>query len=141
MPAGEVKRRAESFRARLTGLDALVEGGESVIGGGSTPEQSISTWLVVIACPNVTEVERRLRTGEPAVSARIENDRLALDLRTVFPEEEDDLAAGVGVQDGGGQLAGEAEEARLAVAVGHRLGEHRERSVADRLVADVAVPW
>jgi L-seryl-tRNA(Ser) seleniumtransferase len=37
--------------------------------------------------------ERRLRCGEPPVIGRIESDRLVLDLRTVFSEEEEQLLA------------------------------------------------
>ena len=36
--------------------------------------------------------ERKLRAGDPPVIARIEDERLVLDLRTVLPEEEDELA-------------------------------------------------
>ena len=66
--------------------------GQSVIGGGSTPDQALPTWLLAIQCPDVVESERRLRAAEPPVIARIENDRLVFDLRTVFPDEEEDLA-------------------------------------------------
>ena len=55
-------------------------------GGGSTPEQSLPTWL--LAFPgNAIAAERALRGGEPPVIARIENGRVVLDLRTVLPEE------------------------------------------------------
>ncbi|HFB97808.1 MAG TPA: L-seryl-tRNA(Sec) selenium transferase, partial [Bryobacterales bacterium] len=88
MPAGEIKKRADALLGRLPEGAASVEEGRSLIGGGSTPEQSIPTWLVVIRTGGVAEIDRRLRTGEPPVVARIEKDRLVVDLRTVFPEEE-----------------------------------------------------
>ena len=66
--------------------------GTSLIGGGSTPEQPLPTWLIAIDCPDVVEAEKRCRLASPPVVARIEDDRLLLDLRTVFPEEEADLA-------------------------------------------------
>ena len=88
MPAGEIKKRAEALLGRLPEGAASVEEGRSLIGGGSTPEQCIPTWLVVIRTGGVAEIDRRLRTGEPPVVARIERDRLVVDLRTVFPEEE-----------------------------------------------------
>jgi L-seryl-tRNA(Ser) seleniumtransferase len=65
--------------------------GESVIGGGSTPEQSIPTWLVAVECPDVVVAERKLRQANPPVVARIQNDRLVFDLRTVFSSEENAL--------------------------------------------------
>jgi L-seryl-tRNA(Ser) seleniumtransferase len=88
MTADQIRERAERLVASLSTLRARVEPGESVIGGGSTPAQSIPTWLIVIEPEDVIEAEKRLRSGDPPVIARIEDDRLLLDLRTVFPEEE-----------------------------------------------------
>jgi L-seryl-tRNA(Ser) seleniumtransferase len=92
-PADEIKRRAEALLAELPELRAEIVPGKSVIGGGATPEQSIPTWLVAVECSDLENAERRLRAGEPPVVARIENERLVLDFRTVFPEEEAELAA------------------------------------------------
>jgi L-seryl-tRNA(Ser) seleniumtransferase len=86
--AAVIRGRAERLAQALDGIAARVVEGYSVIGGGSTPEQSLETWLVAIDCEHVAAFERRLRTGDPAVVARIEDGRLLLDLRTVFPEEE-----------------------------------------------------
>ena len=66
--------------------------GSSVIGGGSTPQQPLRSWLIAIDCADVVEAERCCRLGDPPVVARIEDGRLLLDLRTVFEQEEDDLA-------------------------------------------------
>jgi len=89
--ADEMRERAERLLARVPGLDAGVEAGESVIGGGSTPEQAIPTWLIAVRHTDVVAAEKRLRAGNPPVIARIEDGRLLLDLRTVFPEEEEEL--------------------------------------------------
>jgi L-seryl-tRNA(Ser) seleniumtransferase len=62
--------------------------GNSVIGGGATPEQTIPTWLIAVEYADVVQAERRLREGDPPIVARIEDGRLALDLRTVLPGEE-----------------------------------------------------
>ncbi len=86
--AGTIRERATRLQAQLGG--ELIPG-ESVIGGGSTPAQSIPTWLLAFE-GDAAETERRLRMGNPAVIARIEDDRLLIDLRTVFAEEEEDLA-------------------------------------------------
>ena len=88
----QLRDRAESFAARLTALRAQVLEGSSVIGGGSTPEQPLGTWLVAVQCADVVEAERRCRLGDPPVISRIEEERLIFDLRTVFAEEEEDLA-------------------------------------------------
>jgi L-seryl-tRNA(Ser) seleniumtransferase len=91
MPLSEIGARAEALAARIPG--ARVMEGESVIGGGSTPDQSLPTWLVAIACDSPNARERRLRQGDPPVIVRIERDQLLIDLRTVLPAEEPALAA------------------------------------------------
>ena len=91
MSAEEIRERAEKIVAALSGLRARVDAGESVIGGGSTPEQSIPTWLIAVEHSDVVVAEKRLRAGHPPVIARIEEGRLLFDLRTVFPEEEEEL--------------------------------------------------
>ncbi|MBZ5579626.1 MAG: L-seryl-tRNA(Sec) selenium transferase [Acidobacteriia bacterium] len=92
--ADEIRARSEALLPRLS-LRARLIAGASVIGGGATPEQSLPTWLIALACADVVEAERRLRAGEPPVIARIENETLLFDLRTVFREEEEDLVAAV----------------------------------------------
>ncbi|HMD49344.1 MAG TPA: L-seryl-tRNA(Sec) selenium transferase [Bryobacteraceae bacterium] len=90
-PAAELQARAANFAARLEGVRARVLQGQSLIGGGATPEQPLPSWLIAIECADVMEAEKRLRSSEPPVIARIEDDRLLLDLRTVFSSEEDEL--------------------------------------------------
>ena len=89
MSADQIRERAERLVAALPSLRARVEPGQSVIGGGSTPAQSIPTWLIVIEPEDVIAAEKRLRSGDPPVIARIEDDRILVDLRTVFAEEEE----------------------------------------------------
>ncbi len=86
MPADEIKRRAEVLAAGRP--EWRVVAGRSVIGGGSTPDQSLATWLLAIPNEKAASFEKRLRTGDPAVIVRIEDDTILVDLRTVFPEEE-----------------------------------------------------
>ncbi len=90
--ADEIRARSAAFLATVPGLRAELVPGQSVIGGGATPEQSIPTYLIAIDCASVVNAEKRLRAGHPSVVARIENGRLILDLRTVFPNEEAALA-------------------------------------------------
>ena len=93
LSAGQIRDRAQALVARVPGLRAEVVAGESVTGGGSTPEQSIATWVIAVVCADVVEAERSLRAGDPPVIARIEDGRLIFDLRTVFHAEEEDLLA------------------------------------------------
>ncbi len=88
----DLRARSENMLRRLDGLRASLIEGSSVIGGGSTPEQPLQSWLIAIECADVVEAERGCRLGDPPVVARIEDGRLLLDLRTVFEREEDDLA-------------------------------------------------
>ena len=73
--------------------------GQSLVGGGSTPAQSLPTKLLRIRSSrySAADLETRLRqgpTGIPVI-ARIEDDRLLLDLRTVFPQQDSTLANAV----------------------------------------------
>jgi L-seryl-tRNA(Ser) seleniumtransferase len=89
---GAIYTRAEALLARHPEIDGEILTGKSVIGGGSTPDQSLDTWLLSPNVADAVDAEKRLRAGDPPVIARIEDDRLVLDLRTVLPEEEEELA-------------------------------------------------
>jgi L-seryl-tRNA(Ser) seleniumtransferase len=87
MTPAEVRARAERLVRAWGRAGVRVEDGESLAGGGSTPDQTLATALVVVE-GNAAEMERRLRAASPPVIARIADERLLLDLRTVAPEEE-----------------------------------------------------
>ena len=96
MTREEVAARAERLAGKissLAGFSAALEDGESVVGGGSTPGQTLPTRLVVVTHRRLsaTSLEAGLRRNSPPVIARIENDRLLLDLRTVFEEQEGEI--------------------------------------------------
>jgi L-seryl-tRNA(Ser) seleniumtransferase len=93
--ADEIRARAVALVARMPGVRAEVIAGESVIGGGATPERAIPTWVISVECTDVVAAEKRLRAGDPPVVARIEEGRLMIDLRTVFAEEEGALGDAV----------------------------------------------
>jgi L-seryl-tRNA(Ser) seleniumtransferase len=67
----------------------------STVGGGSAPGAELPTKLVELTHDGMTadQIEQHLRTLEPPVIARILNDRVVLDLRTVLPQETERLAA------------------------------------------------
>jgi len=89
--ADQIRARAETLLARLPDARAEILRGQSVIGGGATPEQPIPTWVIALPCEDVVATERKLRQNDPPVIARIDNNRLIVDLRTVFVEQEADL--------------------------------------------------
>jgi L-seryl-tRNA(Ser) seleniumtransferase len=91
----EVRERADRVMRKLEDLDARVRESTSAIGGGSTPDQTLPTWVVDLSVPNPTAFERRLRLGQVPVIARIERDKVILDMRTIADEEEEALAAAV----------------------------------------------
>ena len=92
--AGELEDRAYHWQT-VIGNRSLVLRGLSTIGGGSLPGETIDTWLLALVCRNLSGgaqgVIRRLREYGTPVIARIEEDRVILDPRTVFLEEEDTL--------------------------------------------------
>jgi len=91
----EIEPRALALAGRLAaaGLRAEVIAGFSTIGGGSAPGSALPTRLVAIglAGESADALEAKLRRLDPPVIARIEDDRLVLDLRTVAPEEDEAL--------------------------------------------------
>jgi L-seryl-tRNA(Ser) seleniumtransferase len=92
LSADSIRTRAEALVARTPGIRAEIVPGSSLAGGGATPQQTIPTWLIAIEC-NAAAAEAALRAADPPIIARIQDEKLVLDLRTVFPAEEDELAA------------------------------------------------
>ncbi len=92
-------QRAAGMAARLgeRGVIAVTAPGQSAVGGGAYPGVELATCLVVVL-PGETgasELAARLRDGDPPVVARIAEDSLLLDPRTVLPQEDDALVAAV----------------------------------------------
>jgi L-seryl-tRNA(Ser) seleniumtransferase len=85
---------ASGFNRTLSGatspLDLQIVDGVSTIGGGTTPGLEIPTRLlsVTTGAASPDAIEAQLRRYDPPVIARIENDRVLLDLRTVLPDED-----------------------------------------------------
>jgi len=88
-PESELRTRVQGWIAALGFGEAAR--GESTVGGGSLPGQSLPTWLLTLPRSRPTRLLARLRAANPPVIARIHNDRVVLDPRTVLPEQEDRL--------------------------------------------------
>jgi len=92
----QIRQRAEALHTGV-GKEAEVIEGESEVGGGSFPGAKLKTWLVAIhpqhLAPNT--LAERLRGGRPPVIARIADDRVVLDPRTIFPDELETVARAV----------------------------------------------
>jgi L-seryl-tRNA(Ser) seleniumtransferase len=97
MPVEHLRGRAEAWAQRLTtaGVEAQVIEGRSAAGGGSLPGETLPTCLVAIAVESPNALAARLRGCEPPVIARIENDLLCLDPRTVLPAQEQALLTAI----------------------------------------------
>jgi L-seryl-tRNA(Ser) seleniumtransferase len=95
MPLAEIERRARRWRRALrrAGIGADIVDGESTVGGGSLPGETLPTKLVALAAPHPDQLAAVLRAGDPPIVARIEDNRLVLDPRTVLAEEERRLLA------------------------------------------------
>jgi L-seryl-tRNA(Ser) seleniumtransferase len=103
--ADDIAQRAEALagklRRALANASVAIDTrpGFSVIGGGSTPDQQLPTHLISVSSsqfsPATLETRLRKPASGPPVIARIEDERLILDLRTVFPDEEPALVAAI----------------------------------------------
>ena len=93
--ADEVAARARALIAALgeAGARCEVVLGQSMIGGGSLPEETLPTALIAVEISAPSDAARALRLGDPAVVSRVQDDLLLLDLRTVLPREEEALIA------------------------------------------------
>ena len=76
------------------GLGKIIEG-KSTVGGGSLPEETMPTFLLAIETKKADQFAARLRKMTPPIIARIEDDRVVLDPRTVMAEQEIALLAGL----------------------------------------------
>jgi L-seryl-tRNA(Ser) seleniumtransferase len=93
----EIGQRAARLAERIAarpGYSVEIEDGESVVGGGSMPGQALPTKLVAVTHNQhkAQDLEARLRQNSPPIIARLERDRLVLDLRTVFEEQDEEIA-------------------------------------------------
>src|SRR5215471_5270239 len=102
LTAEQIGERAGALAAALTsaGWTARLVDGASTVGGGSAPGAELPTRLVELTRDGMTaeQIEQHLRTLDPPVIARILNDRVVLDLRTVLPEEDATLTSVLAAQ-------------------------------------------
>ncbi|MDQ2914956.1 MAG: L-seryl-tRNA(Sec) selenium transferase, partial [Chloroflexota bacterium] len=89
--------RARSVVAGLaaSGIEAEVIEVRSTVGGGSLPEETQPSFAVAIGGARATLVAEALRSADPPVISRIVDERVALDLRSVLPEDDDVLTRAV----------------------------------------------
>jgi L-seryl-tRNA(Ser) seleniumtransferase len=87
-----IGERAEALAGQVAGqkLKAEIVDGESILGGGAAPSSVLPTRLLALTCEGLSadELASRLRGSEPPIIARVDDGRVLLDLRTVFPEQD-----------------------------------------------------
>jgi L-seryl-tRNA(Ser) seleniumtransferase len=104
LPKSEISRRAEALVAQVESsqiqppkLKLNLCDGESVIGGGAAPSASLPTRLIALRHAELSadRLCDRLRACDPPVTARVEQGRVLIDVRTVFPEQDATLAMAI----------------------------------------------
>ncbi|MGO9433138.1 MAG: hypothetical protein ACLP00_02460, partial [Terracidiphilus sp.] len=87
---------AEALAARLAAPKLKVEivDGESLLGGGAAPSSVLPTRVLAVTCDRLSadELAAHLRRSDPPIIVRVEDGRVLLDLRTVFPEQDSAVA-------------------------------------------------
>ena len=86
LTAEELEQRARSL---VEGLDVELIAGESALGGGAGPTSTFPTTLIAITHPekSAQEIEQALRNSSPPIIARISEEKVLLDLRTIFDDQ------------------------------------------------------
>jgi L-seryl-tRNA(Ser) seleniumtransferase len=89
-----IDTRAQAIITRLGSSPRVgveVVDGESVVGGGAAPSAVLPTRLITITMQGLSanELLVQLRASEPPVIGRVEQDQVVLDLRTVYPEQDE----------------------------------------------------
>jgi L-seryl-tRNA(Ser) seleniumtransferase len=86
----DLRRRLEPLASRL---GAEIVPADAYLGGGAAPEQAIAG--EALALPDSGRLLRALRRGDPPVVGYVSEGQLRLDLRTVDPEDDEELARAV----------------------------------------------
>jgi len=93
-PLTALEEKAHAWAAAL-GPAASVAAGESTVGGGSLPGETLPTRLLALNLPAPNALAARLREQNPPIVARVADERLLFDPRTVLPGEEAALLNGI----------------------------------------------
>ena len=88
-----LREQALGWQQQL-GEGSLISG-RSAIGGGSLPEETLPTCLFALDTRSPQKFLARLRACQPAVIARVENNRVVFDPRTILPDEDRSLLQGI----------------------------------------------
>jgi len=90
-PPGALRVRADALAARVPGAAAAQM--SATVGGGALPGETLPSCGLAVGARSAERLLGALRGGDPAVLGRIEGGRVLLDLRTVDPRADGELAA------------------------------------------------
>jgi len=97
-PIDELRRRALAIVGRVTNktprADVAMISSTAYLGGGSLPNHALESVAIAARSEHASEEDlaRRLRLGRPPVVGRLQDRSLVIDLRAVFPHQDDGLA-------------------------------------------------
>jgi L-seryl-tRNA(Ser) seleniumtransferase len=89
---------AQKICAAAPAAKVTVAQGVGYLGSGSLPTEQLPSWTVHLELPNIkaAELARRLRMDQHAVFARIEDDQVIFDARTITDAQVEQIAGAVG---------------------------------------------
>jgi len=101
-PLKVLQTRAEKITDELkkSGIEVTIQKSQSTVGGGSLPGETLPT--IIISVESVSSVgmpadqqAKLFREQSPPIIGRIEDDKFVLDLRTVFPHQDEKLISAI----------------------------------------------
>jgi L-seryl-tRNA(Ser) seleniumtransferase len=92
--ADQLHQKVESWAGQLEVGQVIP--GQSTVGGGSLPGETLPTWLLAISTSSPNRLLDQLRCSNPPIIARLENDLVLLDPRTILEDQEQALLSRLG---------------------------------------------
>lgn len=100
VPADKLKHRAEALvrllnKIPIKNLKYQITESYSKVGGGALPLDELPTFVVTLISPEISAsaLAARLRAGRPPVIARVKDDAVLLDIRTIKDDQLPELAS------------------------------------------------
>jgi len=96
MPLETLQGRAERIVSAIGNTSAVRVGrGQAQVGGGSLPRTTIPSVTIELSGKDPQEMARQLRANDPSIIGYVSDGLLKLDLRTVFPRQDDYLISAI----------------------------------------------
>ncbi|MBT6151186.1 MAG: L-seryl-tRNA(Sec) selenium transferase, partial [Chloroflexi bacterium] len=89
MDVDSINKRVRNW-IKVLKTGELIEG-DSAVGGGSLPGELLPTYLLSIKVEKPEKIMKKLRQQEPPIIARVQDDRIVFDPRTILDHQEKDF--------------------------------------------------